>query len=359
MSNQCQFIRQMVAILMACGLIASLLPACAAADTADNQWGPGYRITDSGLRIDGIRADKPTNRVIYDNDFYFDALDFGYLAAQYKLGRVNFKGFIVTRNSHQEDGYAGMVRQYNHYRNLAIQSGLWVPEHIGGAKERLVMPESGKIDDTKYELSDGARFIIEQADASTPDNPLIVFCGGQLTTVATALLERPDIAKRRIVFGAGQLMATYNSHDGWSAYVTAMRAPVVNMREGFAKVDGGYDKSKKQYDPLPKNFLIKDFYHTKVIKEQDAGIVDGGTVVWLFNQHLVTGAQRRNMNVPASFRDNGVLNRFYTNVNVNPYGHLHLPDGSNNYEGMIAAMVDVLKDPRVWDPDYSAKSVPR
>jgi hypothetical protein len=360
MKTQHQSIHHTAAVLLAFGLIASLLPNGIEADTPDtpdNQWGPGFRITDNGLRIDGIREDNPTNRVIYDNDFYFDALDFAYLAAQDKLGRVDFKGFIVTRNSHQADGYVRMVNEYNKYRNLALQSGLWVPEHIGGAKERLVMPESGKIDDTKYELSDGARFIIEQADASTPDNPLIVFCGGQFTTVATALLEKPDIANRMIVFGAGQMMATYNSHDGWSAYVTAMRAPVVNMREGFAKVDGGYDRAKKQYDPLPTNPLIKAFYHTKVIKEQDAGIVDGGTVVWLFNQHLVTGAQRRNINVTASFRDNGVLNRSYTNVNVNPYGHLHLPDGSNNYEGMIAAMVDVLKDPTVWDPDYSAKSV--
>ena len=257
-----------------------------------------------------------------------------------------------------EDGYARMVNQYNQYRDLAIQSGLWVPEHIGGAREPLVTPETGKIDDTEYTLSDGARLIIEQADASTLENPLIVFCGGQFTTVATALLEKPSIANRMLVFGAGQVQNTYNSHDGWSAYVTAMRAPVVNMREDFKPVDGGYDRSKKQYDPLPKNPLITTYYQTKVIREKDAGIVDGGTVVWLFNQHLVIGAQRRNMNVPASFRDNGVLNRSYTNVNVTPYGALHLPDGSNNYEGMIAAMVDVLKDPRVWDPDYSAKSVP-
>jgi hypothetical protein len=165
---------------MACGLIASLLPGFAAADKADNQWGPGYRITDNGLRIDGIRADNPTNRVIYDNDFYFDAMDFAYLAAQYKLGRVDFKGFIVTRNSHMgpDDGYAGMVRQFNHYRDLAIQSGLNIPRHIDGAREPLRRPGSGRIDDTQYTLSDGARLIIQQADASTPDNPLIVFCRG-------------------------------------------------------------------------------------------------------------------------------------------------------------------------------------
>ena len=128
-----------------------------AADTPDNQWGPSFRITDNGLRIDGIREVNPTNRVIYDNDFHFDALDFAYLAAQAKLGRVDFKGFIVTRNSHQADGYVRMVNEYNKYRNLAIQSGLSVPEHIGGAKEPPVMPASGKIEDTKYELSDGAR----------------------------------------------------------------------------------------------------------------------------------------------------------------------------------------------------------
>jgi hypothetical protein len=108
MQNQNQFVHQAAAVLMACGLIASLLPGFAAADKSDNQWSPGYRITDHGLRIDGIRAENPTNRVIYDNDFYFDAMDFAYLAAEDKLGRVDFKGFIVTRNSHMgvEDGYA-------------------------------------------------------------------------------------------------------------------------------------------------------------------------------------------------------------------------------------------------------------
>ena len=332
------------------------LPMTASAQTADNQWGPSYQLTPDGLRIDGIRADHPTNRVIYDNDFYFDAMDFAYLAAQAKLGRVDFRGFIVTRNSHQEDGYVRMVNEYNHYRDLAEQSGLRIPKHIGGAREPLVMPESGKIDDTHYTLSDGARLIIEQADASTPENPLIVFCGGQFTTVATALLKKPSIANRMIVFGAGQVENTYNSDDGWSAYVTAMRAPVVNMREGFAKVDGGYDRSKKQYDPLPKNPLIKAFYQTKVIREKDAGIVDGGPVVWLFNQHLVTGAQRRDLIVPPKLNSEGRLLDSFNNVNREPYGHLHLPDSACNFEGMIEAMVDVLKDPRVWNPDYSAKS---
>lgn len=345
MQHQKQFIRHSSAVLLACGLIFGVSTSIAA---ADNQWGPDCQLTPNGLRIDGIRADHPTNRVIYDNDFYFDAMDFAYLAAQDKRGRVDFKGFIVTRNSHQEDGYVRMVKQYNQYRDLAIQSGLSVPEHIGGAKEPLVMPESGKIDDTKYELSDGARLIIQQADASTPDNPLIVFCGGQFTTVATALLERPDIANNLIVFGAGQVENTYNSDDGCSAYVTAMRAPVVNMREFFLAVDGGYDKSKKQYDPLPKNPLINAFYQTKVIREKDAGIVDGGTVVWLFNQRLVTGAQRRDMIVPPKLNSEGRLLDSFNNVNRSPYGHLHLPDKSNNYGGMIEAMIDVLKDPRVW-----------
>jgi hypothetical protein len=286
MHNQNQFVRQAAAVLMACGLIASLQPGLAAADKSDNQWGPGYRITDNGLRIDGIRADHPTNRVIYDNDFYFDAMDFAYLAAQYKLGRVDFKGFIVTRNSHMgaDDGYAGMVRQFNHYRDLAIQSGLNIPRHIDGAREPLRRPGSGRIDDTQYTLSDGARWIIHQADASTPDNPLIVFVGGQLTTVATALLEKPSIANRMLVLGAGQLEDTYNSDDGWAAYVTGMRAPVVNIMEDFRRPNG-YDKSKGQYEPLPKNPLIKAFYNTKVIKEKDSGldvlaITSSGWIKW-------------------------------------------------------------------------------
>jgi hypothetical protein len=216
------------------------------------------------------------------------------------------------------------------------------------AREPLVRPGSGKIDDTKYELSDGARLIIEQADASTPDNPLIVFVGGQLTTVATALIEKPSIADRMLVLGAGQLEDTYNSDDGWSAYVTGMRAPVVNIMEDFRRPNG-YDKSKGQYEPLPNNPLIRAFYNTKVIKEKDSGIVDGGLVVWLFNQNLVTGVQRRDLTVPGVFNSRGrLLKASIRDVNRTPYGHLHLPDSACNFEGMIEAMVDVLKDPRVW-----------
>jgi hypothetical protein len=36
MSNQCQFIRQTAAVLLACGLVASLLPSSAAAQDASH-----------------------------------------------------------------------------------------------------------------------------------------------------------------------------------------------------------------------------------------------------------------------------------------------------------------------------------
>jgi hypothetical protein len=151
-----------------------------------------------------------------------------------------------------------------------------------------------------------------------------------------------------LVFGAGQLEDTYNSDDGWAAYVTGMRAPVVNIMEDFRRPNG-YDKSKGQYEPLPKNPLIRAFYNTKVIKEKDSGIVDGGLVVWLFNQNLVTGVQRRDLTVPGVFSSRGrLLKASIRDVNRSPYGHLHLPDGSCNFAAMIEAMVAVLADPRVW-----------
>jgi hypothetical protein len=81
-------------------------------------------------------------------------------------------------------------------------------------------------------------------------------------------------------------------------------------------------------------------------------------VVWLFNQNLVTGAQRRDMIVPPKINNEGRLLDSFNNVNRSPFGHLHLPDGACNFGGMIEAMVDVLTDPRVWDSDYSAKPVP-
>ena len=227
-----QLVHRTAAVLMACGLIFSLLPGFAAADKADNQWGPGYTITPNGLQIDGIQPNNPRNRVILDNDMFHEDPGWLILSAAHKLGMVDLRGIIVTHEPnpqrHLNFGIkpwpTDQVADYNRMRQLALESGLWMMPHTLGAGTMLVRPESGNIDDTQYTSTPGSRLIIEQADASTPDNPLLIFVGGQATTVANALLEKPSIANRMIVIYAASFPRSYNTYDSWAAYVTVIMA---------------------------------------------------------------------------------------------------------------------------------------
>jgi len=372
--NQGQFLRQIATVLLTCGLSACLLPGLAAAQdesTADNQWGPGYRITPNGVRIDGIRATNPTNRVIWDDDMYSESkqICWTYVNAQAKLGRLDLRGAIMTYAESNQQTWQRQIDGYNFYRDLMRDSGLTtVPDtFIAGARQRLVRPASGRIEDTQYRLSDGARFIIQQADASTTDNPLIVFVGGQATTVATAILERPDIANRMIVFSLSSIPVGWNGKDEWASHIAARRAPHIS----FGRQTHAMGGDKAAWEGTPNNPLIN------YLRNGFLALHDGGPVAWYFNQHLVTGAQRRIM-VGDGNRKSISSDGIYVgsqpmevkDVNTNPYGHLymghtgpknsvHNPDNGLNHTKLYRAMVAVLKDPRVWDPDYSAKSVPK
>ncbi|MBN8417620.1 MAG: hypothetical protein J0L73_01745 [Verrucomicrobia bacterium] len=67
-----------------------------------------------------------------------------------------------------------------------------------------------------------------EARKATPEKPLLLICGGPLTTAANALLLAPDIASRIIVFNILVTHYGYNGKDGWAAYIVAKQTRYVD-----------------------------------------------------------------------------------------------------------------------------------
>ena len=93
-----------------------------------------------------------------------------------------------------------------------------MPDATAGPNVALVRPASNRIEDTKSLHSTGGGVIVNTALQATPEKPLVVVTGGQLTAVADAYLQNPAIANRIIVSGIfGALNKTYNAGlDAWA-----------------------------------------------------------------------------------------------------------------------------------------------
>lgn len=313
----------------------SALPFSVARGQADGNWGPTFSVSDGHLKIPGVGSDNP---VIYDNDWWLDIIDASFCAAQHKLGKLDLRGFIVTRDMWRnppdqyslEDG----VDDFNRFRELALQSGLHtVPKHVAGAAERLVRPDSGKISDTPFTGSDGSELIIQEALAATPDKPLVIVVGGAPTTVATALLEKPEIAERLVVLWLA--IRQYNSNDQWASWVMLQRAAVVHydfqLRNGL---------SRDMLDSLPENPLCERFKSSDLVL--DNGVGDGVLLTWLFDYEVIRGAEKQNVQQGLD----------YAPTSESPYGFLHIPNQFKRPKAIARIMVNALRDPRIWNSDF-------
>jgi len=121
-----------------------------------------------------------------------------------------------------------------HVIDLALKSGLSAqrkPLVFHGANHRLVVPESGKWQDTIPEVTAASAAILAAARGASPENPVAVLPVGPCTNVASALLqaraEGLDLKGRLRVIGliGGPKSAsegTFNgANDPWSVYVVA------------------------------------------------------------------------------------------------------------------------------------------
>jgi hypothetical protein len=320
-------------------MLLSLMPSGFALAAADNEWGPTY--TPSPLGIAGVGDNNP---VIYDNDMWNDTIDVPYLFAQHKLGRVDLRAMIVTIDPHPSpkgkfQPFSVFAKDYDEARNLAVASGITTaPAYTAGSETILTKPEDGKISSTACTPSDGSNKIVAEARAASPDKKLIVFCGGQLTTIATALLQDPSIAENMIVMESCGKSPSYNLVDGWAAYIVAMRCPYVTY-DGMHH----FGITKEMVAQLPQNPLLQRHRKGEFLIN---GLGDGRLLVWYFNKQLISNADKYTSTGPTT-RSDGNGWRF-AETDAVPYGFLFAPVSYIDGIGMAQAMIDVLKDPAVY-----------
>jgi hypothetical protein len=154
--------------------------------------------------------------VIVDNDDHRDVYLEEYMMALGSLGEIDLKGIITTYSPSE---YPLFVKGREEVLEIAKQSGLQnLPRLFQGTDQKLEKPTSNKFKDTRPLDIDGSHYIVEVSRECTPDQPLVVLTGGQLTSVANAFLLDPSIADKVVVMGVfGGEKIDYNAGlDAWA-----------------------------------------------------------------------------------------------------------------------------------------------
>jgi len=308
---------------------------------------PAHRIENGSVLLSGVSPDNP---VIYDNDWWFDIFDDNYLWAQASLGKIDLRANIVSRDMWEWDaGYKYPMQRClddaDKALKLARDSGLKnCPDITRGADEVLAVPASRHIEDTRGTASPGALKIIAEARKATPEKPLMVICGGPLTTAANALLLAPDIASRIIVFNILVTHYGYNGKDGWAAYVVAKQTRYVDWG---GRGRGFWDRNSvfvaQDFATLPKNPFCDDMrrlIHADLGQANQLG--DGAPLVWLFNPKCWNGVEIHR----ADFRGKAVE---FTPVKPGEPGDvLIIPKAATRLKECHNEFFRVLRDPTLF-----------
>jgi len=170
--------------------------------------------------------------VIYDNDDHRDVYTDEYLLALSSLDEINFKAIITTYSPNE---YPIFVKGREQIMELTRASGLQnLPALFSGTNQKLTRPESNRIEDTKALEIDGSEFIVQQAKKASPQKPLVIIAGGQLTSIANAYLLHPSISPNIVVMGVfGAESIDYNAGlDAWAWTIILSKMRVVAIPIG-------------------------------------------------------------------------------------------------------------------------------
>ncbi len=256
---------------------------------------PEHTVKSGAVHLAGVGADNP---LLYDNDWWFDVFDNNYLWAQVSLGKARLRGNIVARDMWDwQEGFLykmeDSLKDAAKALKLARESGLRnIPELTPGSDRVLERPASGVIEDTAPHPSEGSRLMVAEARKASPAKPLLIISGGPLTTVANALLTDPEIAPNVIVFNL-TVAGGYNGKHGWSAWIVAKKARLVDWGTGSF-----WDKNSvftaKDFAALPKNPFCEDM---RRLIASDLGqanqLGDGAALVWLWRPDCWHGVRLR------------------------------------------------------------------
>ncbi len=242
---------------------------------------PQWSSDGDSVHIEGIAPENPTNRIIWDNDYYEDVVDVYTLWARAAVCEANVVGNIVTveLNSggfffHEAD-YAWNLTQASGWQNI--------PYPIEGARHNLSHLVSNNMLG-----SPGATLIVQQAHLSTPECPLFVSIGGQITTVGEAYMMDPSIADRIIVFQAAPYI--HNGVDDFARTTVQNHLKFVVHRYGGAE---WWPNDPKIITEDMVNALKSDLVGDHIrwwrfeywAGQQYADLGDGSGICWLFGQH--------------------------------------------------------------------------
>lgn len=198
--------------------------------------------------------------VVLVNDGAFDNWQGEYALLSIAAG-LEITGLVVNRGGGWQNLNSN-VQGWQALVDAAGASGIaGAPDPIASDGPSLLRPESGDLDDTVPNGSEGAKLLVEvskRVDAET--KPLVIVTGGRLTDVADAYLLDPSIRDRVVVVSSlGQLsdegaaMGVPNGEsDPWANEIVAQRLRYVQV-SGF--YDQTADVPAARLDELPDNAL--------------------------------------------------------------------------------------------------------
>jgi hypothetical protein len=249
---------------------------------------PAYHMTNNGLRIDGVTPQSP---MIYDNDWWTDVPDAAFIWTLASEKKCDLRGNIVSMDmwgcpDHYQFTMQECMKDCRKLLKAARTSGLHnIPDPVEGASIALNKPASGKIEDTQYQPTPGSAFIVKEAMRASPHKPLLIFCGGPCTTVATAYLTHPAIAERMIVFQVDG--GAYNGKDHWAWEIVKQRCHFANWAKGYFW--GDVSKwNPDVFQSLPSNPLgiFLRAYASGIGKSNQWG--DGSWIYYTFDHRCIS-----------------------------------------------------------------------
>ncbi len=238
--------------------------------------------------------------VVFDNDDHRDTYTEEMLMIAEHLGVLDLKAIITT---YQHSEYPEFVEGREEIQKKAEQAGLQVDYALfSGTDQILAIPSSGKIEDTEPIDINGSQFIVSEAKKASPEQPLAILTGGQLTSVANAYLLDSTISDRVIVLGLfGAPEIDYNANlDAWAWTIILAKMKVVSFK--FREDNGDFGKAFLQMPSVPKDrlqevlprnaftqWMIDKRHPSQEVLQRDG---DGNALATLLSDKYVTDYQR-------------------------------------------------------------------
>ena len=216
---------------------------------------------DAGYNQHGLLPVDQRNPIILLNDGAYDNWSGEYAVLLANGGGSPLAGIIVNQTSDWPDiqtnvgGYTDLVA-------AARASGLTnLPDPIPSIGPPLVMPASGKFDETKPNRSAGALRIVDMSKTmGLPYRPLVIATGGALTDVADAYLVDPTVTERVVVVSSlgsatsagGDMGKPNGTGDPWADVIVASKFRYVQVSAWYDQLT---DVPTSNLSQLPNNAL--------------------------------------------------------------------------------------------------------